>query len=128
MPALLVCVEGSASDEDARACREQVQVLDQRAWSFRPSFVDQVDEVAVTTPGELPALRTVGVVIELPDTDEGADEDAVRSDVTALVEAFSDLARRAKIEFVVEYREEAIGFLDGGPEDPRFVAAFFGDP
>jgi hypothetical protein len=127
VPALLVCVEGSASDEDARACREQFEMLVQRAWTYRPSFVDQVDEVRVTQPGDLPVLRTVGVVVALPDTDEGADEDAVRHDVVALVDSMSGLAQRAGIEFVVEYGEEAVGFLDGGVGDARFVASFFGD-
>ena len=127
MPDLLICVEGSASDDDARACREQFDALDQRVWSFQPSFVDQIDELPVTTPGDLSALRTAGVVMRLPDTDDGADEDAIRHDVTALIEAFSDLARRTAIEFVVEYREEAISSLDGGADDARFVADFFGD-
>jgi hypothetical protein len=97
------------------------------AGTYHPSFVDQVDEVPVTAPGDVPVLRTVGVVVALPDTDEGADENAVRHDVTAIVDSMSGLARRAGIEFVVEYREEAVGFLDGGVGDARFVADFFGD-
>ena len=81
----------------------------------------------MTQPGDLPVLRTVGVVVALPDTDEGADNDAVRHDVAALIDSMSGLAQRAGIEFVVEYREEAVGFLDGGVDDARFVASFFGD-
>jgi hypothetical protein len=41
--------------------------------------------------------------------------------------AYLVLARGAGIEFVVEYRDEAVGFLDGGTEDAEFVANFFGD-
>jgi len=127
VPALLVCVDGSASEDDAQACREQFDILSQRAWTYRPSFVDQLDEVPATAPGDLPVLRTVGVVVALPDTDEGADEDAVRRDVAAVVDGMSGLARRAGIEFVVEYREEAVGFLDGGVGDAHFVTDVFGD-
>ena len=85
-----------------------------------------------TTPGiafcgDLPVLRTVGVVVVLPDADVGAQENAVRHDVATLIDGMSELSRRAGIEFVVEYREEAVGFVDGGVGDARFVAAFFGD-
>jgi hypothetical protein len=127
VPDLVVCVDGSASEEDARACRAQFEILIQRPWAYRPSFVDQLDEVEVTEPGDLPVLRTVGVVMPLPDTDHGADESAVRDDLAALINDMSGLARRAGIEFVVEYRQEAVGFLDGGAGDARFVAEFFGD-
>jgi hypothetical protein len=124
---LLICVDGSASDDDARACREQFDMLRQRQWTHPPAYVDQVDEVPVTTPDDLPILRTVGVLIPLPDAEDGADEAAVRRDVAGLVESMSGLARRAGIEFVVEYGEEAVGFLDGGAGDARWVAGFFGD-
>jgi hypothetical protein len=127
VPTLLVCVEGSASDDEVRACREQFEIFAQQAWTYRPSFVDQADEIPVTAPGDLPVLRTVGVVLELPDTDEGADEDAIRRDVAALIDGMSSAAERAAIEFVVVYREEAVGFLDGEADDARFVADFFGD-
>ena len=76
---------------------------------------------------DLPVLRTVGIVVALPDTGERAEEDAIRHDVTALIKGMSDLARRAAIEFIVEYREEAIGFLDGGISDAGLIANFFGD-
>jgi hypothetical protein len=126
VPTLLICIEGSASNDQARACREQFDRLAQRRWTHHPAFVDQFDEVPVNSPDDLPVLRTVGVVLALPDPGN-ADEDAVRSDVAALVEAMSDLAQRAEIEFVVEYRDEAVGFLDGGARDARFVVDFFGD-
>jgi hypothetical protein len=127
VPALLVCIDGSASDNDARACREQFEILTERQWTHRPAFVDQLDEVPVTSQDDLPVLRTVGVVLALPEPEDGVDEYAVRQDVVALAEAMSGLARRAGIEFVVEYRNEAVGFLNGGAGDARFVADFFGD-
>jgi hypothetical protein len=127
VPALLVCVDGSASEDDARACREHFEILAQREWTYRPAFVDQFDDVPVTSPEQLPVLRTVGVVMALPDVEAGVDEGAVRQDVAGLVESMSGLARRAAIELVVEYRDEAVGFLDGGAEDALFVADFFGD-
>ncbi|MBE2321136.1 hypothetical protein DVA67_034705 [Solirubrobacter sp. CPCC 204708] len=127
MPDLLICVDGSASEDDARACREQFDILADRMWSFQLAFVDQLDELPATTPGGLPVLRTIGVAMELPDPGDDTDETAIRDDVAALIEAFSGLARNAAIEFVVEYREEAVGSLDGGAGDVRFVADFFGD-
>jgi hypothetical protein len=81
----------------------------------------------VTSPDDRPVLHTVGVVLALPEADDGVYEDALRHDVAALVETMSGLARRAGIEFVVEYRNEAVGFLDGGAGDARLVADFFGD-
>jgi len=63
-------VDGSASDDDARACHEHFEVLAQRSWSWPLSFIDQVDELAVTSQDDLPVLRTVGIVVALPDTDE----------------------------------------------------------
>ena len=128
MADLLICVEGSASDDDERACRECFEALHQRQWTYPPAFVEQLDEIAVTAAGDLPVVRTVGVVVALPDPAEDVDEEAVRADVTALVAAVSTLARQAMIEFVVEYREETIGFLDGGPRDARVVASFLGTP
>lgn len=95
-------------------------------WTYPPSFVDQVDEVPVIAPGDEPALRTVGVYVELPEPEESSDEAAVRRDVAALIEAMSQLAHRANIEFAVKYREEEIGSLDGGPADARVVDEFFG--
>jgi hypothetical protein len=91
-------------------------------------FVDQLDPVPVTAPEDLPEVRTVGVALSLPEPENAADEDAVQRDVAALVESMSDLTRGAGIEFAVKYREEAIGFLDGGPSDARVLADFFGDP
>jgi hypothetical protein len=67
VPGLLICVDGSASDDDARACREQFEILTQRQWTHLPAFVDQVDEVPVASANDLLALRTVGVVLALPD-------------------------------------------------------------
>jgi hypothetical protein len=94
---------------------------------YSPAFVDQLDEVPVTGPDDLPLLRTVGVCMALPEPEDTGDENAVRRNVAALVGAMSELAKRAGIEFVVEYREEAIGFLDGGAGDARVVTGFFGD-
>lgn len=128
MPTLLFCLEGTASVEQARACHEHFRGSQQRDWSYRPVVVDQIDEVPVTSPDHLPELRTVGVAIELPEPgDAHADEDAIRRDVSALAPSVSDLAERAGLEFVVEYREEAIGFLDAHTGADEFVAAFFGD-
>jgi hypothetical protein len=78
------------------------------------------------SPDESPVLRTAGVVMELPEPGEGIDEQVMRSDVDALVSAMSSLAKRHRIEFSVEYREEQIGFLDGGEHDARVVPNFFG--
>jgi hypothetical protein len=71
-------------------------------------------------------LRTAGVVVTLPEPEDAVEEDAVRRDVTELVHAMSELARDAGIEFVIEYAEEAVGFLHGGAEDRRFLTGFFG--
>jgi hypothetical protein len=127
MPDLLVCVEGDASDTDAAACRGEFERLMTRSWTYRPEMVDTVDPIAVVGPDDLPAIRTVGLVVALPDPEHGAGERAVRHDVTQLVDSISSLARRAGLGFVVEYREEEIGFLDGGPLDGRFLGEFFGD-
>jgi hypothetical protein len=127
VPVLLVCVDGHASDDDARACRDRFGALQTQRWTYSPAFVDQVDDVPATGPDDLPSLRTVGVSMALPEPEDTCDENEVRRDMAALVGAMSDLANRARIEFVVEYREEAVGFLDGGDGDARFVADFFGE-
>jgi hypothetical protein len=127
VPVLLVCVDGNASDEHARVCRDRFEVLRTQRWTCPPAFVDQVDDVPVTRPGDLSSLHTVGVCMALPEPEDTGDENAVRRDVAALIGAMSDLAKRAGIEFVVEYREEAVGLLDGGNGDARFVTGFFGD-
>jgi len=126
VPLLLVCVEGSASQEDALACRAECEALTTQAWTYPPEFVDQVDEVPVFGPDDLPTLRTVGVCVALPEAEQTAAEADVRHHVAALVQGMSQLAKRAGIEFAVEYREEQIGFLDGGPADARVVDSFFG--
>jgi hypothetical protein len=125
VPLLLVCVDGSASEE-ALACRTEVEALSTHGWTYPPEFVDQVDEVPVYGPDDLPTLRTVGVCIALPEPEPSTPEADVRRDVAALVDAMSQLAKRAGIEFAVEYREEQLGFLDGGPADVRVVDSFFG--
>jgi hypothetical protein len=127
VPVLLVCVDGNASDDDADACTDAFDALRTQQWTSSPAFVDQVDEVPVTGPNDLSSLRTVGVSIALPEPEDTGDENAVRRDFAALIQAMSDLARQTGIEFVVECREEAVGFLDGGAGDARFVANFFGD-
>src|SRR4051794_25775087 len=126
MPTLLVHVEGSATDDEARACSEHFETLGQRRWRFRPSFVDQTDAVPATTTGDLPHLRTVGFALHLPDYDTSPDtEPGVREDVAALVRSTSTLAERLGMEFVIAYRGESVGVLDGGPDDGRFIAQFF---
>ncbi|MEA2196543.1 MAG: hypothetical protein QOJ25_594 [Solirubrobacteraceae bacterium] len=40
--------------------------------------------------------------------------------------ATSTLAAKAGVELVVEYREEQIGWLDGGPEDAAVIRAISG--
>ena len=127
MPTLLVCVEGSAREEDLLACREQFEKLAQRKWTHSPVFVDQVEQVPATGPDDVPELRTVGVALMLPDPGDHVDEVAIRRDVAALIDGMSSLAERGALEFVVQYREEEVGFLGGGPGDTRFVAEFFGD-
>jgi hypothetical protein len=123
----VIYVDGSGSDDDERSCRERFELLTRREWTYLLAFVDQVEEVPATA-GELrPQLRKIGVALDLPDPAHGLDEQAVRADLTALVAAVSNLAREAAIEFVIEYREEAVGFLDGGPRDTRFLADYFGE-
>jgi hypothetical protein len=78
MPDLLVCVEGDASDDDAVALREALTDLTLDGWTYRPEFVDQVDAMPAGRPDELPALRTVGVLVELPEPGETVDEHAIR--------------------------------------------------
>jgi hypothetical protein len=127
VPVFLVCVDGNASDDHARVCRDRFDVLRTQRWTYSPAFVDQVDDVPVTGPDDLSSLRTVGICMALPEPEDTAHESTVRRDVAALIGAMSDLAKRTAIDFVVEYREEAVGFLDGGVGDARFVADFFGD-
>jgi hypothetical protein len=43
-----------------------------------------------------------------------------------VITAVSQLAAEEQLEFVVEYEQEEIGFLDGGPDDARVVTGFFG--
>jgi hypothetical protein len=126
VPHLLICVDGDASHDDAVACREEAAALAQRGWTYAPRFVDQTDPMPGDPPDESPILRTAGVVMELPEPGEGIDAQAMRSDVDALVSAMSSLAKRRRMEFSVEYREEQIGFLDGGEQDARVVPNFFG--
>ena len=127
MPNLVVCVEGSASDDDVVACRHAFAELESSGWTYQPEFVDQIDAIEMIDPDDLPAVRSVGVVLALPEPDGGTDEQAVRDDVAQLIGAMSDLARRAQIEFVIEYREEEIGWLDGSDRDGRFIETFFGE-
>jgi hypothetical protein len=122
----LVCVDGDASDDDAAACRSEFDVLTRHEWTYTPEFVDQVDEVPVSSPDDLPTLRTVGICLELPEPEPTANEAAVRRDVGVLIETMSQLAKRSGIEFAVEYRSEQVGFLDGGPADARVVHAVLG--
>jgi hypothetical protein len=119
MPTLLVCEEGSASDEEAKACRARFEGVAAEHWTYLPSFVDQYDDLDARS-------RTVGVHLTLPEPEEGQDEEAVQRDVQKLVSTMSDLARQERIEFVIEYRGEAVGWLDGSPADTHFVAEFFG--
>jgi hypothetical protein len=126
VPDLLICVEGSASDHDAAARRETFTELTLESWTYQPQFVDQTDAIPVTAPDQLPALRSVGVLLELPEPGGDVDEQAVRDDVSRLIATMSDLARRARIEFVIEYRAEEVGSLDGSDRDGRFIEDFFG--
>ena len=126
MPALRIYVEGSASDEDAAACRERFGELAGAGWSNPVVFVDQYDDIGFTNPGDVAVLRTVGVHMDLPDPGLADSEAGVRRDVERLIAAVSELAGQAEIEFVVEYRQEEIGYLTGGPDDGRVVNMFMG--
>jgi hypothetical protein len=126
VPNLIVCMEGDASDEDTTACRDAFAELMLDDWTHQPEFLDQVDAIPVYGPEELPALRTVGVLLALPEPESDVDEQAVREDVTRLIRTMSDLARRAQLAFVIEYREEEVGFLDGSARDDRFLTDFSG--
>jgi hypothetical protein len=126
VPNLVICVEGSASEDDAAACRETFTELTLDDWTYEPQLVDQIDAIPVSAPDQLPALRSVGMLLALPEPEADVDEQAVRYDVSRLVGTMSDLARRARIEFVVEYREEEVGSLDGSDRDGRFIEDFFG--
>ena len=127
MPLLLVCVEGSASDADAEACRDRFGELIDRQWTYQPEFVDQVDEMPVTDPDDLPVVRTVGVVMPLPEPDDPEDEPAVRRDVEALVRNVWEFGRQEAIDFVIEYREEEVGYLNERDDADHFLKGFFGD-
>ena len=127
MPTLLVCVEGSPTEDDYLACRGQFEEFAQRGWTYPPEFVDQVEQVPATGPDDMPELRTVGVALTLPDPDDEIDELAAQKDVAALIGGMSSLAERNALGLVVEYRGEEVGALDGGPGDSRFVADFFGN-
>jgi hypothetical protein len=126
MPALRIYVEGSASDENAAACRERFGELVGAGWSNPVVFVDQYDDMGFTNPGDVAVLRTVGVHMDLPDPGSADSEAGVRRDVERLIAAVSELAGQAEIEFVVEYRQEEIGYLTGGPDDGRVVNMFMG--
>jgi hypothetical protein len=126
MPVLLICVDGSASDEQADVCRQHYESLSAQHWTYPPEFVDQVDDEPVSGEDDLPAIRTAGAYVELPEPGEAPDEAAVRRDVAALIESMSALAAETSIELAVEYREEEIGLLDGGPGDGKLVEGIFG--
>ena len=126
VPHLLVCVDGDASHDDAAACQEEAASLAQRGWTCAPRFVDQTDAMPGDSADESPSLRTVGLSMELPEPGARIDEQAMRSDVDALVNAMSSLAKRRRMEFSVENGEEQIGFLDGGAQDARVVPNLFG--
>jgi len=126
MPALRIYVEGSASDEDAAACRERFGELVGGGWSNSVAFVDQYDNIGATNRGDLAVLRTVGLHMDLPDPGPAESDADARRDVDRLLAAASDLAREAEIEFVVEYREEEIGYLTGVADDSRVVHMLFG--
>jgi hypothetical protein len=89
VPVLLICVEGSASEADARTCLDHFERLNDRRWTYPSAFVDQVDELREATSDDLSALRTVGVCVTLPEPADLPDEEAVRRDVAALVESMS---------------------------------------
>lgn len=126
MPAFGIYVEGSASDEDAAACRERFGELVGAGWCNPVVFVDQYADIGVTNPGDVAVLRTVGLHMDLPDPGSADSESGVRRDVERLIAAASELADETEIEFVVVYREEEIGNLTGGPDDARVVDMFFG--
>jgi hypothetical protein len=126
VPVLVVCVEGSASEADAQAWRDLFQDLIEERWLQAPALVDQVDDVPATDAGDLSVLRTVGLALALPEPGESRYEDVVRRDVERLIMATSTLAAKAGVELVVEYREEQIGWLDGGPEDAAVIRAISG--
>jgi len=115
VPDLVIYVDGSASDDDKQTCRERFEPLLRREWTYPLTFVD------------LPDLLTVGIAVDLPDPADAIDRSAVRADVIALVAAVSRLARQSAIEFVIEYRDEPVGILDGGSRDTRFLADYFGE-
>ena len=75
LPPLLVFVDGSASEDDARACREFFEALRLRHWRYAPPVVDRVDDVPVTSPHDLPSLRTVGLGVTLPEPEDTDDEE-----------------------------------------------------
>ena len=127
MPDLVICVEGSASEEDAHRCRAQLEDLSASEWTYQPAFVDQLDALPVNVSGDLPAIRTVGIAMTLPDPAAGADEQAVRNDVSRLVALMSRFAATYGVELVAEYANEEIGYLDGGEDDRRVVGHFFGE-
>jgi len=127
LPDLLICVEGSASDEDAGRCRAQFEHLSASAWTYQPTFVDQLDALPVSSSGDLPAIRTAGVVVSLPAPGAESDERTVRNDVSRLVALMSRFAAAHNLELVVEYAGEEIGWLDGSDNDQLVVSRFFGE-
>ena len=81
------------SQRSRLACREAFTELSFSRWTCRPEFVDQIDVLPVNTHDDLPALRSVGVLLPLPEPADAVQEQAVRDDVSQLIGAMSDLAR-----------------------------------
>lgn len=127
MESLLIYVEGPGTAADPALCERLVEGLlkQEHDWTVAPPrFVNEPDEaVNAAAKGGDGELWTVGLVSGVPTDVVQAAEEEIREDLLLLVDALPDAARVHLGEFVIEFREEAVGFHDGGEGDARFLTA-----
>jgi len=127
---LLVTVEGPGTQAEAAICERLVQGLleDRAEWTVRPpTFLNEPDENANAVAGpEDEELWMVGLFTYLPGAEPHAEE-RVRDDLEVIAAAVSRTAREHGLAFEIEFRGEAVDWLDGSKADDGFVRRFYGE-
>lgn len=114
---LLLVLEGEPSDEQATAVRAWAEHLAaSRTWSIPPpQLVDEVDADGIYTLGIFTYLLS-----SFPPWDAAIPitiDTAQLEEVSALISAVAQLSHSMGETFVVEYNNEAIGWIENGTPD-----------
>ena len=132
---LLFAIEWEATDDAARAMEAFVrQLAASRSWTVtRPVFVDELDAASSVDDDDEP-IRTIGVAVEVlsgfPPFGERIPIDVDRAeweDVSELVRRVAEFARDNDVEIVVEFDQEAIGWIKDGAPDRGVTEALLGE-